>query len=850
MYFCKQKLNKSISIFFVATLISFYTNAQDFMMQGWYWDYPKTASGFNWADTLHNKAANIGDAGFTYMWLPPLSRASFGSGSNGYDPQDLYDLGIPSQGATGFGTRAQVDAVISAFAANGVDAVADVVYNHRDGGAPEDNPSVEGWIENLGCAEVNAGQNAYPSDRFRCYLPLGGSSGNGASTYYFKFRSASLHPNYYNKEYNIYMQTNTTGFQGLPEQTEDESAGGNGGGDCGQGNNTMQLGRDMIAYIDDVGGCGGGCGIDEFQVTITASDFNPAGDTLWIFMNNPNGNYSDHYVNGLWNGTANVQNQIQYQTYTDFTNMPSGRGGMDYTYFKPNGNPTSLEGDWDWMWFFYDYDQRFNQATKDTLNVWTKWLWDDVGIRGLRMDAVKHFNHEFTGDLMDYLHDNNIDPGMVVGEFFDGNPSILTNWVNSVESYMDADTKAAIKVRAFDFGLRSVLKEACDNFNPGYDVRSIYSSGMVNGAGANSYNSVTFVNNHDFRDAGQAVQNDPMLAYAYILTNNQIGLPCVYYPDYFSINIPNAPSVYLKSQIDTLMTIHKEYIFQSSSAEFLNASGSGYGSNYFSGSANKSLIYQLTGGIGGKEVVVAINFSNNALQVDHAINTSNLMIGDTLFDMLGKSNFPYALVSGSNQIYIDLPPRSYSVWINSNPVPLPIELVDFSAVAKKESVYLNWETLSEVDFDGFEIQRSVDGKQFEKLSWEAAKGIGHYFYTDEVPPLNTKLYYRLKSVDLDGSFDYSDIKSVYIGKNISEIMISPNPVRSSMTLSFNSNYNKSAIVELFDLKGNQLLSKNIKLNNGFNETNVNMNDFSQGVYLVNIILEHQVFTQRVVLIKK
>ena len=110
--------------------------SQDFLLQGWYWDYPKTIEpNTNWADTLTNKAQELAEAGFTYVWFPPLSRASFGNGSNGYDPQDLFDLGETyGGGATGFGTRANVDALIAQFSSVGIKAVADVVYNHRDGG--------------------------------------------------------------------------------------------------------------------------------------------------------------------------------------------------------------------------------------------------------------------------------------------------------------------------------------------------------------------------------------------------------------------------------------------------------------------------------------------------------------------------------------------------------------------------------------------------------------------------------------------------------------------------------------------------------------------------------------------
>ena len=236
-----------------------------------------------------------------------------------------------------------------------------------------------GGLKNQIEGVVNAGDNAYPSDRFRCILPIGGATGYGTGTYYFKIKSASQHSNYHSKEYKFYAWTNTVGWQGLADAAESEP---NGGGDCSEANNTVTLGRNFIANIDATS-----CGIDEFALTLSSGDFNATNDTLYIVLSNSGGNYSDHYIYGLWySGTAsNIQADIKYQTYTDFTNMPSESGSMNYLNFKPNGNPTNLNGDWDWMWFFYDYDQTVT-STNSALFEWSKWLWSNVGMQGYRME--------------------------------------------------------------------------------------------------------------------------------------------------------------------------------------------------------------------------------------------------------------------------------------------------------------------------------------------------------------------------------------------------------------------------------------------------------------------------------
>jgi alpha-amylase len=93
---------------------------------------------------------------------------------------------------------------------------------------------------------------------------------------------------------------------------------------------------------------------------------------------------------GIWNASAgaNVINQLEYQTYTDFSGLPSGQGEMHWDCFKPNlTNSTGLKGDQDGMYFFYDYDQNTTCA-RDALFAWAKWNCQTLGIKGFRLDAV------------------------------------------------------------------------------------------------------------------------------------------------------------------------------------------------------------------------------------------------------------------------------------------------------------------------------------------------------------------------------------------------------------------------------------------------------------------------------
>jgi hypothetical protein len=662
------------------TLFSGKAAAQaDFMMQGWYWDYPKPGcnnySGTSLAALMAARAADQKEAGFTMMWMPPMAKASFGDCSMGYDPQDLYDYGQYS-GQTGLGTGVEVEAWITAMQANDIYPIADVVYNHRDRGDWEDNPAVRDYIMNYPWSGCSGGATPYPvNGKMRYRLPLGGSSGNGAGAYYFKFASASGDAGFHGRQYKLYFATQNTVFV---NDTIFETAD-NGGSDCGQSNDQIWLGRNIFASQETTTGCN----TDEFYLQLESADFISTGDYLDIYIEEIGGGGTgiDQRIYGIWSGPRNMDiiNDLAVQTKTNFSGLPSNQGAMHWRHFKPNGiTPTCLTGDLDFPYFFFDVEQGYNgdQGGESTLKVysdWNKWMWNDVGIRGFRMDAIKHFPAWFVGYMLNELYDAGIYPPMVVGEWFGTDTEELAGWVNEVYDYMSEPAKQAIVPRIFDFSLRDALRRACDEF--GYDVRNVFTTGIVDEGKLNGLNVVTFANNHDFRSSGgfeSLIQNDAILAYAYILTNNQVGLPTVFYPDYYGYPEQGEPGYHnyhpddkapLRDQIDELMDIHNQYIFGASSRTYLNNHGSSFGNS--AGDANSYLlVYQLKGDQDFKDLVVAINFGGDGVQFSQQLD--GIAIGTQFEDLTGNANFTAPTVENanniSNSIWLDLPERSYAVY--------------------------------------------------------------------------------------------------------------------------------------------------------------------------------------------
>src|SRR5829696_8609148 len=109
------------------------------LMQAFYWDCPgREGRDGAWWEHVESKVAELGQAGFTALWLPPAAKAAnlFGFPSMGYDPYDYYDLGdIDQRGRTRtyFGDGTSLRALIASAHDARLQVYADLVINHNSG---------------------------------------------------------------------------------------------------------------------------------------------------------------------------------------------------------------------------------------------------------------------------------------------------------------------------------------------------------------------------------------------------------------------------------------------------------------------------------------------------------------------------------------------------------------------------------------------------------------------------------------------------------------------------------------------------------------------------------------------
>lgn len=186
--------------------------------------------------------------------------------------------------------------------------------------------------------------------------------------------------------------------------------------------------------------------------------------------------------------------------------------------------------------------------------------------------------------------------------------------------------------------------------------------------------------------------------------------------------------------------------------------------------------------------------------------------------------------------------------------PLPVKLTDFSAEKVGErKARLTWSSSSEINSSHFEIEKSYDADNFEKIGEVKAAGnsqtlLRYEFYDDKIEGLRSKqiLYYRLKMVDLDGTIEYSDIRGLNFGTDqLAGVSMYPNPTSQYLNLDINKDYftEENGELQVFDALGKLILSKKV-IGSGI-ET-IDMGRMSNGVYHVVLTQGDQVFKEKII----
>ena len=182
---------------------------------------------------------------------------------------------------------------------------------------------------------------------------------------------------------------------------------------------------------------------------------------------------------------------------------------------------------------------------------------------------------------------------------------------------------------------------------------------------------------------------------------------------------------------------------------------------------------------------------------------------------------------------------SGAVVLNANSA-LPVELTSFTAELKNNAVELNWNTSTEVNNYGFEIERSNLNNNFDKIGFVKGSGNSNsakdYFFTDKLT-LSGKYFYRLKQIDNDGAFEYSKVVETDF-KLLQSFELSqnyPNPFNPTTRISYSIPLDSRVELLIYGITGELVKSLvNEYQTAGIYTIDFNAADLSSGIYFYKI----------------
>ncbi len=188
--------------------------------------------------------------------------------------------------------------------------------------------------------------------------------------------------------------------------------------------------------------------------------------------------------------------------------------------------------------------------------------------------------------------------------------------------------------------------------------------------------------------------------------------------------------------------------------------------------------------------------------------------------------------------------------------PLPVELTLFTAALVKNEINLFWKTETEVDNFGFDVERRINGGDWDKVTFIQGHGNSNspkeYSYTDkDLFTGGSKFQYRLKQIDTDGQFEYSDVVEVEVIPNDYELSQNyPNPFNPSTTIRFSLPQATQIKINLFNMLGEQMATLAEGMyESGYHKVTFNASSLPSGTYIYRLESSDFVSVKKMILLK-
>ena len=187
------------------------------------------------------------------------------------------------------------------------------------------------------------------------------------------------------------------------------------------------------------------------------------------------------------------------------------------------------------------------------------------------------------------------------------------------------------------------------------------------------------------------------------------------------------------------------------------------------------------------------------------------------------------------------PPVSTIYYMNLPAVPVPIKFGGFTAVKKDNNALLNWQVENESAItDRYEVERSLNGVSFTKFATVAPRlngGTNSYDLKDlNLSQLRSSgiIYYRIKQVDKDDKYVYSEIRSIRMDGKGFAVNVYPNPVKDITILTLDLIDAADVAITITDAAGKEVQKIDMQGMKGFNVQKINMKNMASGSYMIKV----------------
>jgi hypothetical protein len=207
--------------------------------------------------------------------------------------------------------------------------------------------------------------------------------------------------------------------------------------------------------------------------------------------------------------------------------------------------------------------------------------------------------------------------------------------------------------------------------------------------------------------------------------------------------------------------------------------------------------------------------------------------------------------------------NSFSRWtLGGVSNPLPVELVSFTAIARRLNVELRWKAATEMNNYGFEIERAEVRSEKSEISWNNVgfvEGNGttnapkQYSFTDK-NLISGKYSYRLKQIDRDGKFKYSQEVEVVVGSALKVFMLEqnyPNPFNPTTTIGFTLQESGMTTLKIYDAIGREvatLVNENLEAG-VYHQRTFDASPLASGIYIARLLAHGQTQIRKIVLLR-